>query len=149
MVEIVDASGQSFLERVLSSYPDIDHTVETRQFQVGRVETMHTCLAIASMHPTIKAPFVVQLEEYLPMYWHRGYFFDHIGEDNAQDAFNFLVGFFEEEILYGVRVQDDTVFGGGPIQSANVLQGKTWLRNSDETVEIRSWRGTYDQDLRL
>ena len=149
MVEIYDPSGNEFFENFISEFPEMSYVVEAGQFSAEPYQTVHPRLLISSVHPTIKGPLVVQLGGYLPMYWHRGYFIDFVAESFAADAFDLLGKFFEEEILYGVRVRENTVLGGGPIIRAKVDICKKWLRNSEETLEVRSWLGTFDQDMNL
>ena len=149
MVEVYDSSGKIFLEKVLATYPDLAYDVEPGQFSTEPFQTVHPRLLIASRHPKIKSPLVVELGGYLPMYWHRGYFFDFVAEDTAGDAIDFLEKFFQEDILYGVCVRDDRALGGGPIALANVSDCKKWLTSWDDTLEIRSWLGTHDRNLKL
>lgn len=86
-------------------------------------------------------PLTVELGGTLQLFWHGGYFFDFIGDDQATDAFEFLARFFKEEVRCGVCWRDGKAVAGGPVEGDGV---PPWIGDY-ERIEVRSWRGNRDE----
>ncbi len=149
MVEIFDPSGKRLLERLLAENLEFEEYLVAGQHSAEPYQTVHPRLHIPSAHPTIKIPLTIELGGHLQVFWYRGYFFDFVGLSSsiAEEAFDFLEKFFAEEILLSVCLKDGLLSSGGPIDRSSAEDYKQWISSNDEILEIRSWLGTYDQDL--
>ena len=129
----------------------MEEFLEAGQLSVEQFHSVHPRLHIPSGHPTIRTPLTVELGGYLQVFWYQGYFVDFIGLNGSrfEEAFSFLKKFFAEEILLSVNLKNGMVSSGGPIDRSATNDYKLWITCEGETLEIRSWLGTYDQDLSL
>jgi hypothetical protein len=98
---------------------------------------------LPSRHPTIATPLMVKDSMYLPVYWHRSYFYDFAmgNETHIQEIIAFLETFFREEIVYSLIMGANGGYSGGPISASQIPE---WTALHPR-IEIRSWLGTFDK----
>jgi hypothetical protein len=151
MIEVLDSAGKVLLNHLLAMDPTLEDFLEPGQPSLDKVQTVHPRLHIPSAHPTIKAPLTIELGGHLELHWHRGYFYDFVGQTSGRssEAINFLENFFAENVLCGVCVLGNNVLSGGPIWQEDMQGMKSWLKSPEEVLEVRSWKGSYDQDVTI
>ena len=135
MVEVRDPEAMELLNRLVES----GHA----SLQDLQDAAPHPKLVIPSKHPTIATPLTIELGGTIQLFWQEGYFADFIGQNLAEEAFQFLERFFREEIRCSICRRNGKYIAGGPIEDGDDLQ---WVRRYDE-VDIRSWKGSRDQLL--
>jgi hypothetical protein len=97
-----------------------------------------------SENPQVAEPLKLDTEIYPSLYWFRGYMWDFTDDEPAlpRTVVNFLRDFFAERYACGVRLEDDEVMRGGPVDTSYKGDDAWW---NDPEVVIRSWGGTFDR----
>jgi len=145
VIDPCDCNPKDLLQGLLAYCPDwADFQIDVEEWDgpKGRGDLV---LRIPSENPTVAEPLTILLSGNIRLYWHRGYFFDFLGnaDEQVSETTNFLTDFFAEEILCSVFVREGQGAGGGPIDRKDP---KPPLLDFD-CLELRSWHGTFDQDV--